>query len=126
MAKLGVVNLTLLTTALGQAATVGGLIFEDGDVTIGDVRHLRGVLVALKKLKAVSYLELLPESKDLDDAEREELSALFAQVFVLPSSLKTHEEIVEAGIGYLLLAIQAIGIFLPGGTAVPFRRTVAA
>lgn len=125
MQKLSIVNLTALTVALAGTATVAGKVFEDGEVTLGDLKHAKAALDTLKKYKGVDYKSLLPEAKDLDDKEREDLAALFAQTFVLPPAAKTTEEVVEAGLGYLLLAVQALGVFLPdatGAAAVPFKR----
>lgn len=102
MQKVGIANLTILTMGVGELATVGGKVFENGRVDLGDIMHLRSAMSALKKFTDVDYKALWPEAKDIDAEEAEALSSLFEEVFDLPPALDSVESIVEAGLAYLL------------------------
>ncbi len=119
--KMGIAALTTLVQAIGAASKAGSDILGDGEISIGDLRFAKEALVALATFKAVDWKSVLPETKDLDDAERGILADAFDRVFVLPPELKTAEQIVEAGFGYLLLILDAIMPFLGLDPKIPFK-----
>jgi len=102
----GIDNVKLVLAAVAEAGTATGKIYEDGEVTLGDIRYVPALLKAVKELGAANYKEVLPEAKDISDEEKQELSVLFKEKFDLPSD--SVEEVVEQGLDILLMAVQAI------------------
>lgn len=114
--KLTTENVKSLTKATAQLGTAVGGVFADGQVTLGDLLYVKDILSALKGFSGVSYKDVLPELKDLDDNERGELAVLFNTTFDLKSD--TIEAAVESGFDILTVALQALMAFVEIGTKV--------
>lgn len=121
MQKLGIQDIKALATAGAKMGTATGKILEDGKVDWRDTMHVPSVLGALKDLSSVDFGQVLPQAKDLDDAECAELAAHFKATFDLPDD--SVEVVVEQGLELVLMALQAILAFAKVGEKV---RTVPA
>lgn len=116
MQALNIENLKSLTVAVAKLGVGMAGVLEDGTVTISDMKHIPAILGGLRSLSVVEYKKLLPEMKDLNDAEREELGKLFGTEFnIVNDSL---EATIEQGLALLLMALQAIMTFVSIGEKV--------
>jgi hypothetical protein len=116
MQKLGVQEVKDLASAVAKTGAAAAKILADGQVTLSDTVHLPGVLAGLKGFADVEYLALLPELKDLDEAERAELAKDFQSKFDIPND--TVEAVVEQGYALLLEGLDAVMAFLKIGQQV--------
>lgn len=104
--KISVENVKKLVTYLGAAKKEVDGIMEDHKVSLRDLKHLPGIVRAIKGLVGVDYKQLLPELSDLDDAEKEELKAVFAEAFKLPNP--ELNEALKDGFAFLIEAVDAV------------------
>lgn len=113
MQALGITEVKELATAAAKLGTAAGKVLADGKVTLADTVHVPGILSGLKDLSGVEFSKLVPEMKDLDEAEREELAAHFSATFDIPND--TVEAVVEQGLALVLMALEAILAFVQVG-----------
>lgn len=81
---LGIDNLKKLITVGLEVPSVIADITKDGKVTFFELFNILPVATELIAV-AKSYKEIVDEFADLDDAEREELHAYFADKFDIPN-----------------------------------------
>lgn len=106
MSKLGIANILALTASVGLLGTATGKIMADGAVNLKDLPHVDDVFAGLRQIGKVKFVELLPEVKDLDEAEAAQLAAKFSETFDLPGD--SVELVVEQGFALLTKAVEAV------------------
>ncbi len=111
-----IANLKKLIGPTAKLATSIGGILADGQVTLGDMRYVPDIFSALRGYAGLDYTVVIPELKDLNDVEREELAKLFRDNFNI--SAETVEAVVEQGFDLLLMALQAILTFVTIGKTI--------
>lgn len=114
--QLSVQELKDLAGAVAKIGTGIGKVLEDGKVDWRDTVHVPAILSGIRELSEVSFQALLPELKDMDDAEREDLAAHFRGAFELPND--STEAVIEQGLELVLMGLQAVLAFTKIGQAV--------
>lgn len=113
MEKLGIDNIIILTYAVAESASKAEAIFADGRISVGDWPLLPGLVRSLSKFGDVSFRDILPEAKDLDEAEKKELAGVFKAQFNIEDD--NIEDIIETGFAVLLEALSAVLDFVNVG-----------
>jgi hypothetical protein len=108
-----IVNLKKLIGPTAKLATAIGGILADGQVTLGDMRYVPEIFGALRGFAGLEFSAVLPEMKDLTDAEREELARLFKTNFDITA--ESTEAVIEQGFELVLMALQAVVAFVTIG-----------
>lgn len=103
-------NLKKLVGPSAKLATAIGGIMADGQVTLGDMRHVPSLFAALRGFAGLDFAAVLPEVKDLSDAERDELVAVFRNSFDISSDSTEHA--IEEGFALVMMALQAVTTFV--------------
>lgn len=104
--KYTVAGLKQLATAVGESATVVGVILADGKVNLADLAEAPAVFAALKDFAGVPFASLLPELGDIEAGEAAELATHFNGVFHLANT--TVEGMVEEGLAIMLNIAVAV------------------
>lgn len=115
MEKLGVESIKEAILAVAETCSGIAAIIEDG-VSLSDLKHVPKVISGIKHLSKVKLAEVLPQAKDLDDAEKLELSAAFKASFDIAND--DMEQVIEEGMAIVLEGLQAILSFLNIGAKV--------
>lgn len=113
---LGVQDVKAVAAAVAKGTSVVAAILADGTVDFRDMIEVPALFSALRGFAGVDYKAVLPELKDLDDAEKSELAADFAAKFDLPSD--SVEKVVEQGYAIVLEAVEAVLAFTKVGALV--------
>ena len=101
-------NLKKLIGGVAELGTAGSKVMENGRLDLLDLRQVPAIIAAVRNLGGLDLKELVPESKDMSDAEKAEVSALFQEKFNLKSESANLEKSIEEGMGLLLEGLQAI------------------
>lgn len=107
--KLGIENLKLVASFAAKFGTATGKVLEDGKVDWRDAGQVPAILGSLKDLGRADLKAVVPEAKDLDEAEQKDLAAHFKTTFDWPDD--KIESIVEQGLELVLSALDAILTF---------------
>lgn len=103
--KLGIESLKEATLAVAELSTGIASIVEGG-LALSDLKHVPKVISGIRHASKVKLAEVIPQAKDLDDAEKVELSALFKESFDIVND--DIEKVVEEGLAIVLEGLQAL------------------
>lgn len=106
--KLGIENLKLAAKAVAKIGNGIGGVFEDGKVNAFDVVHLPTIFGGLTAAGQVDFAKLMPEAKDVDEAERPDLAKTFKDEFKLANV--SQEQAIEMGFEILTWGLQALSL----------------
>lgn len=106
MEKLGIADIKALSGGVAKLGSSVGKILEDGAVDFKDLPQIPGLLAGVREVSRANLSLVLPEVKDLDEAEKAELAADFSAKFDLPND--SVEGVIEQGYAILLEALEAI------------------
>ena len=106
---LGIASLLALTSAISASANVVGLVLEDKKVDFSDIPHIPAGLSALGRFTEVEYKDVLPEIKDLNGEEADQLVAAFKEQFKLAD--ESDEKVLEQGFEILIKGFEAFKLF---------------
>lgn len=120
MQQLGIENVKTLASVAAKMGTAAGKVLEDGVVDWRDTFQLPAFLGALKDVSKVDFKALVPEVKDLDEAEKADLSAHFQKTFDWPDDAV--EGVVEQGLEIVLAALEAVLSFVRVSTLTAAKK----
>lgn len=113
MEKKGIENLIAVAVAGARLGSIADDIFEDRKVNFADLPHAMSAFSALRDLADVDFGQVVPEAKDLDQIEKEQLVTEFDKVFDLAND--GLEQKVEAGLKLAIEAASALQFLLDLG-----------
>lgn len=111
MEKLGIQNILKVVEVIASVANVGDKFGADGHTSRWN--HLVGLGPAILSLNGINFKAVLPELKDLDAAEREQVRQKFAGVLDLKDDAL--EAVIEDGIALIeevAATVEHVGAFV--------------
>jgi len=112
----GIENLKMAIVGAAKGSSAIFEIMEDGSVGLSDLGSLPDIFTALRQLAGVEWSAIDDELKDIDDAEKDELAAIFEENFDIEAD--DREALIEQGFALVLMAAQAIMAFMTVGAQV--------
>jgi hypothetical protein len=107
--KLGISQLILLTSAVASLSNTMSSVLEDGKVDWSDTSSVLDLFSGLKEIAAVDFNLVVPELKDIDQAEMQKLADVFSTKFNIKND--SLEATIEQGLKMILKAHEAILFF---------------
>lgn len=113
MSVYGVEELKKIVTVASKIGNIAGKAFEDGKINASDLVLVTDLLQVFPLLLALNFGQVMPEAKDLQQSEVEELIAHFKAEFDLPQdSLEvTIETVLDIAITVEQAIVKLIKIF---------------
>jgi hypothetical protein len=79
-----ITNLKAMVSVMASLGTVGGKSMEDGKINVADLALLPSLVNVFPRMLLIDFSQVVPEAKDLTQAESEELVAHFKTEFDIP------------------------------------------
>lgn len=117
-------NLKKVISIGAKIGNVGGKVYADGKIGLSDLAHVPEFISALRKISEVDWRQVVPEAKDLQAEEVEELIFSFREEFNIPqtgSEIKI-EEVLSIISQLVACVISLVGVFT--NKTVPEAKTI--
>ena len=113
MSVYGVEELKKIVTVASKLGNIAGKAFEDGKINAADLVLITDLLQVFPLLLSVNFGQAMPEAKDLQQGEVEELISHFKAEFDIPQdSLEvTIETVLDIAITVEQAIVKLIKIF---------------
>jgi len=96
MSQYDVANTKKLIHVVAEVGNAFGGAFEDGKLTTADTKEVEHLWPIITELSTIQYSLLVPEWKDIDPIEGQEIIACFCEYFDIP------QDIVEDPLEFVL------------------------